>query len=101
MDCPIDQLEIRSAETCSGIENVVNEISALIEVTWKSRLSENPDILIYNRNIVFCYKPNEENGGVDGTRTHYLHVAKETGLSFDEVWDMTGMKDWIDFMDED
>ena len=28
-------------------------------------------------------------------------TMKETGLSFDEVWDMTGMKDWIDFMDED
>ena len=24
-------------------------------------------------------------------------TMKETGLSFDEVWDMTGMKDYFDF----
>ena len=27
-------------------------------------------------------------------------TVKETGVSFDEVWDMTGMKDWFDFMEE-
>ena len=26
-------------------------------------------------------------------------TMKETGLSFDEVWYMTGMKDWFDFYD--
>ena len=24
-------------------------------------------------------------------------TVKETGVSFNEVWDMTGMKDWFDF----
>ena len=28
-------------------------------------------------------------------------TMKETGLSFDEVWDMTGMKDWFDFYETD
>ena len=28
-------------------------------------------------------------------------TMKQTGLSFDEVWDMTGMKDWMDFMEDD
>ena len=27
-------------------------------------------------------------------------TMKKTGRSFDEVWDMTGMKDWFDFMEE-
>ena len=26
-------------------------------------------------------------------------TMKETGVSFDEVWDMTGMKDYFDFYD--
>lgn len=26
-------------------------------------------------------------------------TMKETGLSFDEVWDMTGFKDWFDWME--
>ena len=25
-------------------------------------------------------------------------TMKDTGLSFDEVWEMTGMKDWFDWM---
>ena len=28
-------------------------------------------------------------------------TMKETGLSFDEVWDMTGFKDWFDFVETD
>ena len=28
-------------------------------------------------------------------------TVKETGLSFDEVWDMTGFKDWFDFVETD
>ncbi len=28
-------------------------------------------------------------------------TMKQTGLSFDEVWDMTGMKDWMDFMEDE
>ena len=27
-------------------------------------------------------------------------TMKETGLSFDDVWDMTGMKDYFDFYEE-
>ena len=26
-------------------------------------------------------------------------TMRETGLSFDEVWDMTGMKDWFEWKD--
>ena len=26
-------------------------------------------------------------------------TMKKTGRSFDEVWDMTGMKDWFDFVE--
>ena len=26
-------------------------------------------------------------------------TVKETGVSFDEVWDMTGMKDWFEWKD--
>ena len=28
-------------------------------------------------------------------------TVKETGVSFNEVWDMTGMKDWFDFYETD
>ncbi len=28
-------------------------------------------------------------------------TMKETGASFDDVWDMTGMKDWFDFYETD
>ena len=28
-------------------------------------------------------------------------TMKQTGLSFGEVWDMTGMKDWMDFMEDE
>ena len=28
-------------------------------------------------------------------------TMKQTGLAFDEVWDMTGMKDWMDFMEDE
>ena len=28
-------------------------------------------------------------------------TMKKTGRSFDEVWDMTGMKDWFDFYETD
>ena len=28
-------------------------------------------------------------------------TMKQTGLSFDQVWDMTGMKDWMDFMEDE
>ena len=28
-------------------------------------------------------------------------TMKQTGLSFDEVWYMTGMKDWMDFMEDE
>ena len=26
-------------------------------------------------------------------------TMKQTGRSFDEVWDMTGMRDWFDFVE--
>ena len=26
-------------------------------------------------------------------------TMKKTGRSFDEVWDMTGMRDWFDFVE--
>ena len=26
-------------------------------------------------------------------------TMKDTGLSFDEVWEITGMKDWFDWME--
>ena len=33
-------------------------------------------------------------------RTYNIReTMKETGLSFDEVWDMTGMKDWFEWKD--
>ena len=28
-------------------------------------------------------------------------TVKETGVPFNEVWDMTGLKDWFDFYDTD
>ena len=28
-------------------------------------------------------------------------TSKETGVPFDEVWDMTGLKDWFDFYETD
>ena len=28
-------------------------------------------------------------------------TMKETGLPFDEVWEMTGFKDWFDFVEGD
>lgn len=28
-------------------------------------------------------------------------TSKETGVPFNEVWDMTGMKDWFDFYETD
>lgn len=34
------------------------------------------------------------------TRTGDIReTMKETGLTFDEVWDMTGMKDWFEWKD--
>ena len=28
-------------------------------------------------------------------------TVKETGVPFNEVWDMTGLKDWFDFYETD
>ena len=34
-----------------------------------------------------------------GRTNNIRETMKETGLSFDEVWDMTGFKDWFDWME--
>ena len=48
----------------------------------------------YNELSEIVNKSYRETGDVRKT-------VKETGVSFNEVWDMTGLKDWFDFYETD